>query len=297
MPGESFTYDFTIQDPPGMYVYHSHFNSAEQVGDGLYGPLIVAPKALEVRLRDRARRRDVDDPRGRRSRIQHQRQGVRDLPIIAERGQWVLIHMANDGELLHPMHLHGFHFEVVGRGRVPAHDVEPVHGRHARASRRDRGSICSCTPNSPGIWAFHCHILNHVEGPKGMFGMVTALIVEQALGSRRVAQMAGRQAVNSRSTVVPRRALLSSWCRRYRGRELEVGESRSWAAWTRRSCAVVVDLQHAADLVRRVDQGHGQVVARRGGRRWTRLAHELDHVVSRATRGRVREPLDDRRPS
>ena len=29
----------------------------------------------------------------------------------------------------------------------------------------------------PGMWAFHCHILNHAEGPDGMFGMVSAVIV------------------------------------------------------------------------------------------------------------------------
>jgi FtsP/CotA-like multicopper oxidase with cupredoxin domain len=29
----------------------------------------------------------------------------------------------------------------------------------------------------PGMWAFHCHILNHVEGMTGMFGMVSTLIV------------------------------------------------------------------------------------------------------------------------
>jgi FtsP/CotA-like multicopper oxidase with cupredoxin domain len=32
--------------------------------------------------------------------------------------------------------------------------------------------------DAPGVWAFHCHILNHVEGPEGMFGMVTAVIIE-----------------------------------------------------------------------------------------------------------------------
>ena len=31
----------------------------------------------------------------------------------------------------------------------------------------------------PGVWAFHCHILPHAESPHGMFGMVTALIVEK----------------------------------------------------------------------------------------------------------------------
>ena len=27
------------------------------------------------------------------------------------------------------------------------------------------------------MWAFHCHILPHVEGADGMFGMVSTLIV------------------------------------------------------------------------------------------------------------------------
>lgn len=39
-PGESFTYDFVLQDA-GTYWYHPHVNSAAQVGWGLYGALIV----------------------------------------------------------------------------------------------------------------------------------------------------------------------------------------------------------------------------------------------------------------
>jgi hypothetical protein len=35
----------------------------------------------------------------------------------------------------------------------------------------------------PGAWAFHCHILPHAEGQNGMFGMVTALVVEPAVAS------------------------------------------------------------------------------------------------------------------
>jgi FtsP/CotA-like multicopper oxidase with cupredoxin domain len=34
-------------------------------------------------------------------------------------------------------------------------------------------------PDEPGVWAFHCHILPHAEAPSGMFGMVTALVVEK----------------------------------------------------------------------------------------------------------------------
>ena len=31
----------------------------------------------------------------------------------------------------------------------------------------------------PGAWAFHCHILPHAEGQDGMFGMVTALVIQE----------------------------------------------------------------------------------------------------------------------
>ena len=33
-------------------------------------------------------------------------------------------------------------------------------------------------PNEVGTWVWHCHILNHVERATGMFGMVTALVVQ-----------------------------------------------------------------------------------------------------------------------
>lgn len=39
-PGGTFDYDFVLPDA-GTYWYHPHFDSAAQVGNGLYGPLIV----------------------------------------------------------------------------------------------------------------------------------------------------------------------------------------------------------------------------------------------------------------
>lgn len=36
-PGDSFIYEFTAQ-PSGTYWYHSHFNSDQQIGIGLYAP-------------------------------------------------------------------------------------------------------------------------------------------------------------------------------------------------------------------------------------------------------------------
>lgn len=39
-PGATFDYDFVLPDA-GTYWYHPHLNSAEQLGNGLFGPLIV----------------------------------------------------------------------------------------------------------------------------------------------------------------------------------------------------------------------------------------------------------------
>jgi FtsP/CotA-like multicopper oxidase with cupredoxin domain len=43
MPGQSFTYEYTPPDA-GTYWYHSHVNTAEQIGRGVYGALIVDEK-------------------------------------------------------------------------------------------------------------------------------------------------------------------------------------------------------------------------------------------------------------
>ena len=179
MPGESFTYQFTIQDPPGMYVYHSHFNSAEQVGNGLYGPLVVAPRGgwksvygVEPQVETSM---FIGD--GQLGYNINGKGFPSTLPIMAKKGQWVLIHMVNEGELLHPMHLHGFHFMVVGEDGFPLAKQNRYMADTLVVAPGQRYDIL-VHADQPGVWAFHCHILNHVEGPNGMFGMVTALIVQ-----------------------------------------------------------------------------------------------------------------------
>jgi FtsP/CotA-like multicopper oxidase with cupredoxin domain len=52
-PGGSFDYDFVLPDA-GTYWYHPHYDSAAQVGYGLYGPLIVDDPAEPRGLGDEA---------------------------------------------------------------------------------------------------------------------------------------------------------------------------------------------------------------------------------------------------
>jgi uncharacterized cupredoxin-like copper-binding protein len=180
MPGEYWTYEFEIVDPPGIYVYHSHFNSAEQVGKGLYGALIVEPRdgnwesvygvepAVEYTM-------FVGD--GLLGFNLNGKSFPATEPIGAARGDWVLIHMSNDGEQLHPMHLHGFHFMVVGQDGFPFDPGDRYMADTLVVAPGQRFDIL-VKADAPGAWAFHCHILSHAEGPAGMFGMVTALVVE-----------------------------------------------------------------------------------------------------------------------
>jgi FtsP/CotA-like multicopper oxidase with cupredoxin domain len=178
MPGEYWTYEFPIVDPPGMYVYHSHFNSAEQVGKGLYGALNVVPKAGWQSVY--GQQPDVEYTLflgdGPLSYTLNGKSFPATEPIVANEGDDVLIHIANDGAILHPMHLHGFHFEVVAIDGFPLPENQRYLADTLVVAPGSRYDIMF-RADYPGAWAYHCHILPHAEGPDGMFGMVTAVVV------------------------------------------------------------------------------------------------------------------------
>jgi FtsP/CotA-like multicopper oxidase with cupredoxin domain len=179
MPGEHWTYEFRIVDEPGIYVYHSHFNAAEQVDRGLYGALIVEPRrggwssvyGVEPDVETTLFLGD-----GALGFNLNAKSFPATLPIVAAQGQWVLVHLSNDGQLIHPMHLHGFHFLVVGVDGFPLEPENRYLADTLPVAPGQRYDIL-VRATQPGAWAFHCHVLTHVEGPAGMFGMVTALVV------------------------------------------------------------------------------------------------------------------------
>jgi FtsP/CotA-like multicopper oxidase with cupredoxin domain len=167
--GETFTYAFRVVEEPGGYMYHSHFNATAQVGKGLLGAFIVEPSR---------RNWDVEHTMvlgdGELGFTLNGKGFPATTPIVAKRGQRILIRFMNAGQQLHPMHLHGVHFTVVGRdGRaITPNEIDTL--TVAPGERYD----ALFTASLPGVWALHCHILPHVEGEHGMFGMVTAVIVQ-----------------------------------------------------------------------------------------------------------------------
>jgi FtsP/CotA-like multicopper oxidase with cupredoxin domain len=180
MPGGFFTYEFEVVDPPGMYVYHSHFNSTEQVGKGLYGAFFVQPRnddwgsLYDADIEVEHTMFLGDGPTGF---VLNGKEFPATRPIVATLGDDVLIHLSNDGAQIHPMHLHGYHFQVVAEDGFVLDPANRYMADTLAVAPGQRFDIL-VDAEHPGVWAYHCHILPHVEGPHGMYGMVTALIVQ-----------------------------------------------------------------------------------------------------------------------
>jgi manganese oxidase len=97
-------------------------------------------------------------------------------PIVAEVGDQILIHYYNEGLQIHPMHLHGMPQLVVAKDGFPLD--QPYWSDTVNVAPGERFSVL-VEAEEAGVWAFHCHILTHAESDEGMYGMVTALIVEE----------------------------------------------------------------------------------------------------------------------
>ena len=211
-PGGRFTYRFTAP-APGTYWYHPHFDSAAQISRGLYGLLIVDPAAGAARAWDREFSMIIGESTmvGRTMEVPMRGSGSgsgmgggmgggmtggmgggggtgvmmgdgllingKTAPAIPDlhvrRGERILFRMVNTGNMVHPMHVHGLHWQVVATDGfdVPApyrKDTLPLN-----AGERYDGILLA---DNPGIWMIHCHNLMHTDD--GQTGLAFRLIVE-----------------------------------------------------------------------------------------------------------------------
>ena len=173
LPGESYTYEFT-PGPFGSHMYHSHHNATEQVGKGLLGALLVEPaeRGSEPAY-DKDELYILNDSLG--GFTINGKGFPATAPYTAALGDRIRFRFMNEGQMVHPIHLHGLTFEVFARDGYPL--PQPFRCDTITVAPGERWDAIVVADN-PGVWAFHCHILSHAERPDGMFGMVTALIVE-----------------------------------------------------------------------------------------------------------------------
>jgi FtsP/CotA-like multicopper oxidase with cupredoxin domain len=176
-PGGAFTYTFTAK-PSGSHMYHSHHNATDQVGRGLLGAFIVDPKAAAERYdRKYGVTQDIvwisNDALG--GFTINGRGFPATQPLVAKLGEVIVVRFMNEGVMMHPWHLHGIPMHVVARDGWPLGSAAFTCDTLGVNPGERWDVVITC--DNPGAWAFHCHILPHAEGPNGMFGMVTALIV------------------------------------------------------------------------------------------------------------------------
>jgi len=177
-PGESFTYEFTAK-PSGSHMYHSHHNATDQVGRGLLGAFIVDPldpaEGYDVKY---GATQDIvwisNDAFG--GFTINGRQFPATAPIVAKQGEQIVIRFMNEGVMMHPWHLHGMPMRVVARDGYPLGTAAFTADTLGVNPGERWDVVIDC--RNLGAWAFHCHVLPHAEGPHGMYGMVTALIVQ-----------------------------------------------------------------------------------------------------------------------
>jgi FtsP/CotA-like multicopper oxidase with cupredoxin domain len=183
--GQTYTYRFTVTEP-AISMYHAHAHAHESVPNGLFGTLYVGDVPLPAGQTISGIDIPADLELAQDIPMVLNDAGVIGLsldgksfpataPVVVDLGDWFRVTYYNEGLQVHPMHLHGTEQFVIAK------DGEPLDHPYAAdtvlIAPGERYTVLVHADN-PGTWVWHCHILNHVESNAGMFGMVTALIVQ-----------------------------------------------------------------------------------------------------------------------
>ena len=177
-PGKSFTYEF-LAHGPAVGMYHSHDYALGQVADGMAGAFIIGdepiptgygPVSQEVPM--------MLNDAGTIGLSLNGKSFPSTLPVVAKPGETVEIHYLNEGQQIHPMHLHGIPQLVIAKDGNPV--PAPYLADIVNVAPGERFTVLvKPTAEQAGVWAWHCHILSHAEHEDGMmFGMVTTFIVK-----------------------------------------------------------------------------------------------------------------------
>ncbi len=218
MQGTRFKYTF-VAKKPGTYWYHCHESAAEHVQMGMYGAIVILPKGMPNRaypdtptfdkqytfvLSDMSsdmHQQDYNalhvpgsvDPNWTQYRPNYFFINGKVWPDImndpntfiqATVGQRILIRLVNVGYVVHAIHTHGFHFQVIGTdGRKLASPYEKDTLLVAPAERYD----VLLDLDQTGRYMLHDHIETAVTNDGDyMGGMGTYINVNDRNGTNPV---------------------------------------------------------------------------------------------------------------
>ena len=177
--GKTFVYEFEMKKS-GTFMYHPHADEMVQMAMGMHGFIVVHPKNLGFMRVDRdfvflINAFDID-PGSYTPKVNtmtdfnlwcwNTRVFPGIDPLVVRKGDRVRVRMGNLTMTNHPIHLHGYEFEVTGTdgGWVPKSARWPeVTVDMAIGQMR----AIEFTANEAGDWAFHCHKSHHTMNPMG----------------------------------------------------------------------------------------------------------------------------------
>jgi FtsP/CotA-like multicopper oxidase with cupredoxin domain len=173
--GQTFTYSFTAQSTPAVGMCHSHQDAVKQVPNGMAGAFLIGEEPVPSGVTVAQQQVMMLNDSGTIGLSINGKSFPAIAPVVAKLGDWVEVHDMNEGQMIHPMHLHGLAQLVIAKGGYPV--PQPYDADTIDVGPGERYTVLVHADN-PGTWAWHCHILSHAENDQGMFGMVTALVVE-----------------------------------------------------------------------------------------------------------------------
>lgn len=191
-PGESFTYEF-VAKPAGTYWYYSHYDSDKQISVGLSGAFIIEPKG------GLASKPDIDKVLMLNEWRVIDGQTYAAMPatgmdgnfftingkafpdtetLNVKVGQKVRLRFIGSGQMIHPMHLHGFPFKIVATDGNDVPESAQWTKDTVSVAPGERYDI-EFTPDRPGKWMLHCHIPHHTTNehvePGGLMMMINVI--------------------------------------------------------------------------------------------------------------------------
>lgn len=197
-PGQEFVYGFTAA-PAGSRWYHSHADPANQVPLGLYGPLIIEPRApIRAYAHDYTYMLAEWDleltpavaagkaPPGPGDRTMRGGQQGADYflmnghmhsaiaPIRLAKGDRILIRLMHAGAMPHAFHTHGHSFRIVATDGNPVPEPAQLTKDTVLIGPGERYDL-ELLGDNPGVWMVHCHMEPHMDN-----GMMTLLIYDGA---------------------------------------------------------------------------------------------------------------------
>jgi FtsP/CotA-like multicopper oxidase with cupredoxin domain len=168
-----------VATTPGTYYYAGKTSRGSVLGRGaedsqLNGAIVVDPAGAPRQPNDRLFMIswwftiDSTSPSGlgRATLAINGRSWPHTEPLAATQGDSLHWRWINLTELAHPLHLHGFYFQVDGAGNGATYTTyAPAERRGAVTELMTPGTTMALTwsPSRPGNWIVHCHFASHIS--------------------------------------------------------------------------------------------------------------------------------------